>query len=70
MLSISISLNALSHHGTCTAVYTAVAFVAVMVVSSTRTLGRISWLAMIGVAAIITAGKSMATFAPSSLEAL
>ena len=57
MLSISIALNALSDHGACTAIFVAVAFVAVLAVSSARTLGRIASLAMIGVAAIIIAGK-------------
>ncbi|KAK4094173.1 amino acid transporter [Purpureocillium lilacinum] len=55
MLSISICLNALSNHRTCTAVFVAVAFVMVFILSSIRTLGRITWLAMIGVGAIIVA---------------
>lgn len=57
MLSISIALNALSEHGACTAVFVAVAFVAVMAVASVRTLGRIAWLAMVGVVCIIVAGE-------------
>ncbi|KAJ3524061.1 hypothetical protein NM208_g12201 [Fusarium decemcellulare] len=55
MLSISISLNALSEHGACTAIFVAVAFVLVFVLSSIRTLGRITWLAIVGVFCIITA---------------
>ncbi|KAK0385497.1 hypothetical protein NLU13_6677 [Sarocladium strictum] len=55
MLSISIALNALSEHGACTAVFVAAAFVAVMAVASVRTLGRIAWLAMVGVVCIIVA---------------
>ncbi|KAJ4264534.1 hypothetical protein NW762_005736 [Fusarium torreyae] len=55
MLSLSISLNALSSHGACTAIFVAVSFVAVFVLSSIRTLGRITWLAIVGVVCIITA---------------
>lgn len=57
MLSLSICLNALSDHGACTAIFVAVAFVAIFLVSSLRTLGRITWLALVGVASIIIAGK-------------
>jgi hypothetical protein len=57
MLSLSIGLNALSEHGACTAIFVAVAFILVFVLSSIRTLGRITWLAIIGVVAIIVAGK-------------
>ncbi|CEJ93637.1 Putative Transmembrane amino acid transporter [[Torrubiella] hemipterigena] len=55
MLSISIAFNALSNHGTCTAGFVAVAFVLVFGLSCIRTLGRIMWLAKIGVVAIIAA---------------
>ncbi|UNI17526.1 hypothetical protein JDV02_003861 [Purpureocillium takamizusanense] len=55
MLSISICLNALSDHGACTAVFVAVAFIMVFVLSSIRTLGRMTWLAIAGVVAIIIA---------------
>lgn len=57
MLSLSICLNALSDHGACTAIFVAVAFVAIFVVSSLRTLGRITWLALVGVTSIIIAGE-------------
>ena len=57
MLSLSVCLNALSDHGACTAVFVAVAFILVMVLSSLRTLGRIAWLAIIGVISIVSAGK-------------
>lgn len=57
MLSISIALNALSMHATCTAVFVAVAAIIGFGFSSLRTLGRISWLAWIGVASIVIAGK-------------
>jgi hypothetical protein len=53
MLSISIALNALSLHGTCTAAFVAVAAVAAALLASIQTLGRISWLAWVGVIAIL-----------------
>ncbi|RAK81970.1 amino acid transporter [Aspergillus fijiensis CBS 313.89] len=55
LLSISISLNALSDHGACTAVFVAVAAIIGLIFSSIQTLGRISWLAWVGAACIITA---------------
>lgn len=57
MLSLSICLNALSNHGACTAVFVAIAFVLVLFLSSLRTLGRITWLAIVGAGCIIAAGK-------------
>ncbi|QSZ29121.1 hypothetical protein DSL72_003631 [Monilinia vaccinii-corymbosi] len=55
MLSISIALNALSTHAACTAVFVAVAAIFAFFFASIQTLGRITWLAWIGVAGIITA---------------
>ncbi|OJJ54274.1 hypothetical protein ASPSYDRAFT_161130 [Aspergillus sydowii CBS 593.65] len=55
MLGISISLNALSVHGACTAIFVAIAAVVTFGLSSIRTLGRISWLAWIGSICIIVA---------------
>ncbi|RMY01919.1 hypothetical protein D0868_08245 [Hortaea werneckii] len=57
MLSISIALNALSLHGTCTAVFVAVAAIGGFLLSSIQTLGRISWLAWFGVITILIASK-------------
>jgi hypothetical protein len=57
MLSLSIALNAVSSHATCTAIYVAVAAIVGIGFASIRTLGRISWLAWIGLFAIITASK-------------
>lgn len=57
MLSLSICLNAISEHGACTATFVAVAFVFIFALSSLRTLGRITWLAIVGVVSIIAAGK-------------
>lgn len=58
MLSLSTSLNALSVHGACTAVFVAVAAVATALVSSIQTLGRIKLLGWAGVVSILSAGKS------------
>ncbi|KAI5456778.1 putative amino acid transporter [Mariannaea sp. PMI_226] len=54
MLSISISLNAISSHGACTAIFVAVAATIGFIFASIRTLGRISWLAWIGLVCILT----------------
>lgn len=56
MLTISIGLNAVSAHGTCTAVFVAVAAIIGFLLGSIQTLGRISWLAWIGLISILTAG--------------
>ncbi|RWQ93295.1 putative amino acid transporter [Paecilomyces variotii] len=55
ILGISIGLNAVSTHGTCTAVFVAIATAVSFVLGSIRTLGRISWLAWVGVTCILTA---------------
>ncbi|KAI4725545.1 hypothetical protein E4T49_06707 [Aureobasidium sp. EXF-10728] len=55
MLSISIAFNALSVHGACTAIFVAVAAVIGFIFCSIQTLGRITWLAWVGVICIITA---------------
>ncbi|KAI5456758.1 transmembrane amino acid transporter protein-domain-containing protein [Mariannaea sp. PMI_226] len=55
MLGISIGLNTLSTHATCTAVFVAVAAVATFSFASIRTLGRIGWIAWVGLACIMTA---------------
>ncbi|CAI7583590.1 unnamed protein product [Penicillium manginii] len=54
MLSISIAVNALSTHGTCTAVFVAVAAIVGFMLSSIQTLGRMGPLAWIGLVCIIT----------------
>ncbi|KAF2009393.1 transmembrane amino acid transporter [Aaosphaeria arxii CBS 175.79] len=54
MLGISIALNALSTHATCTAVYVAVAAVIGFGLCSIQTLGRISWLAWVGLIGILS----------------
>ncbi|OGE56961.1 hypothetical protein PENARI_c002G02369 [Penicillium arizonense] len=55
MLGLSIALNSVSTHATCTAVFVAISAIAGIGFASIRTLGRISWLAWIGLVAIITA---------------
>ncbi|KAK9421806.1 putative Amino acid transporter transmembrane domain-containing protein [Seiridium unicorne] len=53
MLSISIALNAVSVHATCTAVFVAVAAIVIFTLSSIRTLAKISWLAWVGIICIL-----------------
>ncbi|KAL4863878.1 hypothetical protein BDV12DRAFT_189344 [Aspergillus spectabilis] len=55
MLSISIGLNAVSTHAACTAIFVAVAAIVGFVFGSIRTLGRLSFLAWIGLICILTA---------------
>ncbi|KAF5520837.1 N amino acid transport system protein [Colletotrichum aenigma] len=70
MLSLSISLNALSDHGACTAVFFAVAFVLISILASIRTLGRITWLAIVGVVCMITAVLTVTIAAVSAVSTL
>ena len=56
MLGISISLNAVSAHGACTAIFLAVAAVIGFLLSSIQTLGRITWIAWVGLITILTSG--------------
>jgi hypothetical protein len=58
MLGISIGLNAVSTHGACTAIFVLVAAIAGFLCGSIQTLGRISWLAWIGLISIVTASES------------
>lgn len=53
MLGTSIGLNSLSLHGTCTAVFVAVAAIIGFIFASVRTLGRVSWLAWVGTACVL-----------------
>ncbi|CAG7915875.1 unnamed protein product [Penicillium olsonii] len=54
MLGLSIGLNAVSDHAVCTAVYVAVAAILACILGSIQTLGRLSWLAWIGLFSILT----------------
>lgn len=53
MLGTSIGLNSLSLHGTCTAVFVAIAAIIGFLGASVRTLGRIGWLAWVGTACVL-----------------
>ena len=55
MLGVSIALNSLSVHGTCTAVFVAVAAIAGFCLASIQTLGKISWIAWVGLTGILVA---------------
>ncbi|KAJ5355329.1 uncharacterized protein N7496_012541 [Penicillium cataractarum] len=55
ILSLSIGMNAVSSHATCTAVFAAVAAIFGFAFSSIRTLARITWLAWIALPCILTA---------------
>ncbi|CAG8927364.1 unnamed protein product [Penicillium salamii] len=55
MLGISICLNAVSTHGACTAIFVAIAAVVVFCLGSIQTLGRISWLAWVGLISLLVA---------------
>ncbi|KAL4802254.1 transmembrane amino acid transporter protein-domain-containing protein [Aspergillus unguis] len=55
ILGLSIGLNAVSTHATCTAVFAAVAAIAGFLLASIRTLGKISWLAWVGLPCILVA---------------
>ena len=57
MLGISIGLNAVSDHAVCTAVYVAIAAIVACILGSIQTLGRLSWLAWIGLFSILTSSK-------------
>ncbi|KAE8144557.1 putative amino acid transporter [Aspergillus avenaceus] len=53
ILGISISLNAVSSHGACTAIFVAISAILGFTLSSVRTLGKITWLAWIGLPSIL-----------------
>ncbi|CAG8948562.1 unnamed protein product [Penicillium salamii] len=55
MLGISIALNAISAHGTCTSVFVAVAAIITFFLTSIRTLARITWIAWVGLFSIMGA---------------
>lgn len=57
MLGISISLNAMSSHGACTAIFVAIAAIIGLTLGSIQTLAKISWLAWVGLVGILTASK-------------
>jgi hypothetical protein len=69
MLGISIGLNSVSTHAACTAVFVAVAAILGFCFASIRTLGKIGWLAWIGLVCIMTASESLSLLLISNSEA-
>jgi hypothetical protein len=55
-IALSTCLNAISSHGACTAIFVAMAAIIGFGFGSIRTLGRISWLAWVGITSIVTSG--------------
>ncbi|KAE8377137.1 transmembrane amino acid transporter protein-domain-containing protein [Aspergillus bertholletiae] len=55
ILGISIGLNAVSTHALCTAIFVVIATIPGFLLSSIRTLGKITWLAWMGLPCILTA---------------
>ncbi|KAF4425244.1 neutral amino acid permease [Fusarium acutatum] len=55
MLGISVGLNAISDHALCTWSWVIVAAVSTGLLASIRTLGKIGWIAWVGIAGIMTA---------------
>jgi hypothetical protein len=53
LLSISIALNAISLHGTCTAVFVAVATIVVFLLASIQTLEQVAWITWSGAASLV-----------------
>jgi len=58
MLSLSISLNAVSTHIVCNAVFVAVAAIVGFMLGSIQTLSQITWLAWIGLTCVVTSCES------------
>jgi hypothetical protein len=67
MLGISIGLNSLSEHGTCTAVFVAVACFVGFALASIKTLGKLSWIAWVGLAGIMSASEYSSISAPKNV---
>ena len=57
MLGNPIGLNAVSAHGACTAIFVAIAAVVGASLASIQTLGKITWLAWVGVTCILIASE-------------
>ncbi|CAH0000745.1 unnamed protein product [Clonostachys byssicola] len=55
IVSTSTGLNAVSSHGACTAIFMIVAALAAWMIGSIRTLGKMTWVAWIGVASVFIA---------------
>lgn len=57
MLGISIGLNSLSTHGACTAAFVAIAAIIGFGFGSIQTLGKVAWIAWVGIFGILSAGE-------------
>lgn len=57
ILGLSIGFNAVSSHGTCTAVFVVISAIIGFLFASIRTLGRISWIVWVGLTCILVAGE-------------
>jgi uncharacterized membrane protein len=55
MVGISVALNAISTHGTCTAVFIAVAGILGALLACIRTLGKLKILGWVGMVSIVIA---------------
>ncbi|GAA5880486.1 hypothetical protein JCM16303_005399 [Sporobolomyces ruberrimus] len=55
IVGLSTALNAISLHGTCTAVFVAVMAVAIYPFASLRTLGGVKWIGWVGLISILSA---------------
>lgn len=53
LVGISTSLNAVSTHATCTAVFVAVAAIAGFLFGSIRTLSKVQWIGWVGIFSIM-----------------
>lgn len=53
LLSISIAFNAMSLHGTCTAVFVAVATILVFLLASIQTLDKVAWITWAGALSLV-----------------
>ncbi|WWC89631.1 uncharacterized protein L201_004556 [Kwoniella dendrophila CBS 6074] len=53
MLALSVALNAVTVHGTCTVVFVAVAAIIVAILSSIQTLGKLGWVGFVGFTSIV-----------------
>lgn len=57
ILGISISFNAISNHGTCTAVFVVIAAIIGFSMASIRTLVKITWIAWAELLCIMLSGE-------------
>jgi hypothetical protein len=57
MVGVTTALNAVSTHGTCTAVFMIVVFIVSFGCATIRTLGNITWLGWVGLMSILSAGE-------------